>query len=106
VPGQKCSSSDITDVEVILYYDAGTVGREVGRQKVKCDNVFESPEDGTNQAGVIFEDLEPNADVIIDAFGYDGTTKIAQATSEKFTISIGDEIKSVMALALCTGACD
>ncbi len=106
VPGQKCSSSDITDVEVVLYYDAGTVGREVGRQKVKCDNVFESPEDGTNQAGVIFEALEPNADVILEAFGYDGNTKIAKATSQAFTISIGDEIDSVMNLTLCTGACD
>lgn len=106
VPGQKCSSSDITDVEIVLYYDAGTVDREVGRQKVKCDNVFKSPEDGANQAGVLFEALEPNANVILEAFGYNGATQIAKATSEKFSISIGDERKSVMPLVLCEGECD
>ncbi|HRE92479.1 MAG TPA: hypothetical protein PK095_25405, partial [Myxococcota bacterium] len=102
VPGGKCSSSTIREVEVNLYYSANAGGAPLMSQRVLCDHTFESPDDGAVTAGVLFEKLDPNDDVVLEAFGYDASKKkVARALSERFEIGIGDELAPVLDLALC-----
>lgn len=102
VPGGKCSSSTIRQVEVNLYYSANAGGAPLKTQKVSCDHTFKSPEDGTDTAGVLFDKLEPNDDVVLEAYGYDASNKkVASALSEVFEVGIGDEFEPVLELALC-----
>lgn len=107
VPGGKCSSSTIREVEVKLYYSANAGGAPLKTQRVLCDHTFESPDDGAVTAGVLFDKLDPNDDVVLEAFGYDASKKkVASALSERFEIGIGDELAPVLDLALCPeGVC-
>ena len=100
--GGRCASNDISQVEVNLYYNANAGGAPIKTQKVSCEHTFKSPDDGSDVAGILFDKLDPNDDVVLEAFGYDASNaKVASALSEIFEVGIGDELEPVLQLTLC-----
>jgi hypothetical protein len=105
VPGGKCSSSSIKEVEVTIYYNAGTTSDVNGApQKVVCDGTYKDPVTGTDKAGVYFSNLLPEDDVVIVAYGLDAAKKkIARGTTTSFAITAGDSLSKVLTLETCAG---
>lgn len=97
--GGRCSTANITDVEISLYYNASTAPTLIGSaKKVDCDST-----------GFELEDLVPNGDVKLIAYGYNGSKKIAKGSTDFFTLGAGDDLTEVIALETCPGdppACD
>lgn len=101
IPGGKCSSSNIKNVQVSLYYKATNESILQGAPtKVTCDNTVPNPDDPTKPiAGVVFEDLERDADAVVVVDGYDAANKkVATGRSETLDIGFGDELDIVVAV--------
>lgn len=105
--GGRCASNAIREVEIELYYSANAGGEPLKTQKVSCEHTFVDPDTGNEVPGVLFDKLDPNDDVVLQAYGYDASKKkVASALSEVFEIGIGDELAPVLQLELCPeGVC-
>lgn len=105
VPGGKCSSSSIKEVEVTVYYNAGTTSDVTGTpQKVTCDGTYKDPTTGTDKPGVLFASLIPNNDVVVVAYGLDAAKKkVARGSTTAFAITAGDTLAKVLTLETCAG---
>ena len=110
IPGGKCSSSNIKNVQVSLYYKASNESIVQGApQKVTCDNTVKDPDDPKSLiAGVLFTDLETDDDAQVVIDGFDASNKkVASGKSQKTdavavdflsAIGFGDDLDVVVNL--------
>lgn len=104
-PSGRCAGDDVDEVEVNVYKDAGTNTQLAATDAGLCDAETPNPDDpGDDLAGLIFEGLDPNDDVVVIAYGLDAQgNKIAKAQSDPFILSPGDFAVQDLALETCPG---
>jgi len=110
-PTGRCAGDDVDDVEVNVYMDAGTDTQLADAITDVCEAESADPDDPSQTlAGVVFDGLDPNDDVVVIAYGLDDKgNKIAKGQTDAFILSPGDFDTLNVELETCPGdppACD
>ncbi|PKN54179.1 MAG: hypothetical protein CVU56_27915 [Deltaproteobacteria bacterium HGW-Deltaproteobacteria-14] len=104
-PTGKCAASPIRKVEVNVYVNAGTDTQLADAEQGVCEAESPNPEDPSQMlAGLVFDGLVPNGDVVVIAYGLDSKgDKIAKGQSESFILAPGDFVTKEIPLTTCAG---
>ncbi len=104
VPEGKCGSSDIKEVETDVFFDATGQPVSQGEANGECDAVYRDPDSGDDVAGILYEDLTPNADVVLLVRGLDADgNEIAKVELTPFALEAGDDKAIDVDLTYCPG---
>ena len=104
-PTGKCAASPIQKVAVSVYINAGTNFILADSATGVCEAESPDPDDPSQPlAGLVFDGLEPNDDVVVIAYGLDASgNKIAKGQTESFILAPGDFPTLDLTLTTCPG---
>jgi len=105
-PTGMCAGSPVRRVQVQYIPSASTTAVVTHDETVACNHEVADPRDPDSLlAGIVFNDLAPNADVKVFAFGLnEAGARIARGESQTLVLSAGDERMIEIQLETCPGS--